>query len=229
MIGEEIRKPSKTIPRVVICSIVLVALLYLSMNLSILGTVPWQQGQHSKVIVADYMQALYGHSRGVLVALLVLIASWGSVFAILLGYSRIPYAAAVDGHFFKPFAHLHPKQKFPSTSLLVMGGLSALACLFSLSDLISVLVVVQTLLQSGLQCVAVILLRRKRIAPPGSFRMPLYPLPAVVALAGWSYIILSSKGLHILIGIAMAALGTGIYLLQARGKQEWPFQTHEPI
>src|ERR1700733_3123907 len=170
MVGKEVGKPSKTIPSVVICSIVLVAVLYLSMNLSILGTIPWQQGQYSKAIVADYMQALYGRSSGVLVSLLVLIASWGSVFAILLGYSRIPYAAAVDGHFFRPFARLHPTQKFPSTSLLVMGGLSAVACLFSLSDLISVLVVVQTLLQSGLQCVAVILLRRKRIAPPGSFR-----------------------------------------------------------
>ena len=73
------------------------------------------------------------------------------------------------------------------------------------------------------------LLRRRRIAPPESFRMPLYPLPALVALAGWSYIIFSSKGLHILIGIAMAALGAGVYLLQARGKQEWPFQAHEPI
>jgi amino acid transporter len=229
LIGEEIRQPAQTIPRVIICSILLVALLYLSMNLAILGTVPWQQGQYSKAIVADYMQALYGHSRGVLVSLLVLIASWGSVFAILLGYSRIPYAAAVDGHFFRPFAHLHPRLKFPSTSLLVMGGLSALACLLSLSDLISLLIVVQTLLQSGLQCVAVILLRRRQIAAPGSFRMPFYPLPAVIALAGWSYIILSGKGLHILIGIVMAALGAGVYLLQARGKQEWPFQAHEPI
>lgn len=229
MIGEEIRKPSRTIPRVVICSIVLVALLYLSMNLAILGTIPWQQGQYSKAIVADYMQALYGHSRGVVVSLLVLIASWGSVFAILLGYSRIPYAAAVDGHFFKPFAHLHPRQKFPSTSLLVVGGLSALACLFSLSDLISVLIVVQTLTQSALLCLAVVLLRRKAIAPPGSFRMPLYPLPAIVALAGWLYIILSSKGLHILFGLAMALIGAAVYLLQARGKQEWPFQAHEPI
>ena len=229
LIGEEIRQPSKTIPRVVICSIILIAMLYLAMNLSILGTIPWQRGQHSTAIVADYMQALYGRSSGVLVSVLVLIASWGSVFAILLGYSRIPYAAAVDGHFFKPFAHLHPTQKFPSTSLLVMGGLSAVACLFSLSDLISVLIVVQTLTQFGLQCVAVMLLRRKSIAPPDSFRMPLYPLPAIIALAGWSYIVLSSKGVHILIGVAMAATGAVTYLLQARGKQEWPFQAHDSI
>jgi amino acid transporter len=229
LIGEEIRKPSKTIPRAVIYSIILIAVLYLAMNLSILGTVPWQQGQHSTAIVADYMQTLYGRSSGVLVSVLVLIASWGSVFAILLGYSRVPYAAAVDGHFFKPFARLHPAQKFPSTSLLVMGGLSAVACLFSLSDLISVLIVVQTMTQFGLQCIAVMLLRRRGVAPPGSFRMPLYPLPALVALAGWSYIVLSSRGLHILIGLAMAATGAVIYLLQARGKQEWPFQAHDPI
>jgi amino acid transporter len=229
LIGEEIRKPNKTIPRAVIYSIILIAVLYLAMNLSILGTVPWQQGQFSKAIVADYMQTLYGRSSGVLVSLLVLIASWGSVFAILLGYSRVPYAAAVDGHFFRPFARLHPTQKFPSTSLLVMGGLSAVACLFSLSDLISVLIVVQTMTQFGLQCVAVMLLRRRAIAPPGSFRMPLYPLPAIVALVGWSYIVISSKGLHILIGVAMAATGAAIYLLQARGKKEWPFQAHDPI
>ncbi|MGH9596815.1 MAG: APC family permease [Edaphobacter sp.] len=229
LIGEEIRKPSKTIPRAVIYSILLIAALYLAMNLSILGTVPWQQGQHSTAIVADYMQALYWRSSWILVSLLVLIASWGSVFAILLGYSRIPYAAAADGHFFKPFARLHPTQKFPSTSLLVMGGLSAVACLFSLSDLISVLIVVQTITQFGLQCVAVILLRRRRIAPPESFRMPLYPLPAIVALIGWSYIVISSKGLHILIGLAMAAAGAAIYLLKAQRKQEWPFQAHDPI
>jgi amino acid transporter len=229
LIGEEIRNPNKTIPRAVIYSIILIAVLYLAMNLSILGTVPWQQGQYSKAIVADYMQILYGRSSGVLVSLLVLIASWGSVFAILLGYSRVPYAAAVDGHFFRPFARLHPTQKFPSTSLLVMGGLSAVACLFSLSDLISVLIVVQTMTQFGLQCVAVMLLRRKRIAPSGSFRMPLYPLPAIIALAGWGYIVISSKGLHILIGVAMAATGAVIYLLQARGKQEWPFQAHDSI
>jgi amino acid transporter len=229
LLGEEVRKPAKTIPRVVIYSIILIAVLYLAMNLSILGTVPWQQGQYSKAIVADYMQILYGHSSGVLVSMLVLVASWGSVFAILLGYSRVPYAAAVDGHFFKPFARLHPTQKFPSTSLLVMGGLSVVACLFSLSDLISVLIVVQTLTQFGLQCIAVMLLRRKRTAPAGSFRMPLYPLPAIIALAGWLYIVVTSKGMHILIGVAMAAAGAAIYLLQARGKQEWPFQAHESI
>ena len=229
LIGEEVRNPRKIIPRAVIYSIVLVGILYLAMNLSILGTVPWQQGQYSKAIVADYMQILYGHWGGVFVSLLILIASWGSVFAILLGFSRVPYTAAADGRFFKPFAYLHPTGKFPSISLLVMGGLSALACLFSLADLISVLIVVQTMTQFIAQCVAVILLRRKTVATSDTFRMPLYPLPALVALVGWLYIVLSSKPSHILIGIAMAVAGIAVYLLQARRKQEWPFCVYDSI
>jgi len=227
LIGEEVRNPVKTIPRAVIYSIILIAILYFAMNLSIIGTVPWQQGQHSKAIVADYMQILYGRWGGMLVSGLILIASWGSVFAILLGYSRVPYTAAVDGHFFKPFARLHPTGKFPTTSLLVMGGLSAVACLFSLADLISVLIVVQTMLQFMGQCVAVVLLRRRNAAAPNEFRMPLYPLPVIVALAGWSYIVLSSNPKHIAIGLAMAVAGTAIYLVQAKKKKDWPYLQHE--
>jgi len=229
LIGEEIKVPSRTIPRAVIYSIVLIAFLYLSMNLSILGTIPWQQGQHSKAIVADYMQALYGHRSGMFISVLVLIASWGSVFAILLGYSRIPYTAAVDGHFFKPFARVHPRERFPSTSLLVMGALSAVACFFSLDDLISVLIVVQTITQFIPMCLAVILLRRKRLIGDDSFQMPLYPLPVVIALAGWSYIVLSSKLSHIFIGFGMAIIGIALYLLQASRRREWPFDAHESI
>lgn len=229
LIGEEVKEPANTIPRAVIYSILVIAALYLAMNLSILGTVPWQMGQHSKAIVADYMQTLYGRSSGVVVSILVLIASWGSVFAVLLGYSRVPYAAAADGHFFKVFARLHPTQHFPVTSLLIMGVLSALACLFSLADLISVLIVVQAITQFAAQCIAVMVLRRRGAASADSFRMPLYPLPAVIALAGWLYIVASSKRLHIAIGVSMAAVGIIVYFLQAKRKQEWPFQAHDSI
>ncbi len=226
LIGEEVRAPRKTIPRAVIYSIILIALLYFAMNLSIIGTVPWQQGLHSKAIVADYMQIIYGRWGGVAVSCLILVASWGSVFAIILGFSRVPYAAAAEGNFFKPFARLHPTGRFPTTALLFMGGMSAVACMFSLADLISVLIVIQTMLQFAAQCVAVILLRRNSLAAPGAFRMPLYPLPAIVALAGWIYIVASSNPRHIAIGFAMATAGVILYLLQARQKREWPFKSN---
>jgi amino acid transporter len=229
LLGDEIKSPRDTIPRAVLYSIVLIALLYVAMNLSILGTVPWRQVQHSSAVVADYMQMIYGRVGGVVVSLLILIASFGSVYAILLGFSRVPYTAAMDGHFFRIFARVHPTKNFPTTSLLVMGGLSAIACLFSLTDLITVLIVIQTMFQFVAQCIAVMLLRRNNDSVTGIYRMPLYPLPALVALLGWLYILVTGKPQHLIVGGALAAIGAGFYLLQAKRREEWPFQNYETL
>ena len=175
----------------VLLSIVTVASLYLEMNLATLGLLPWREAEHSKAIVADFMRLALGPSAAKAVSLLILIASWGSAYAILLGYSRIPYAAAVNGRFPKIFARVHPTQHFPTVSLLYMGIASAFMCVFSLADLISALIIIQTLLQTIGQCIAVILLRRS--SPPGVFRMPFFPLPALAALAGWVFIIVTSE------------------------------------
>jgi amino acid transporter len=223
LLGGEIEQPKKNIPRAVLASIVLVAVLYLLMNLSIIGTLNWRSVERSHAIAADFMLAVYGRWAGLLVSLLVLVVSFGSVFANLLGFSRIPYAAAADGHFFSPFARLHKTGHFPTVSLLFMGVASAVACLFSLDELIKILVVVQAIFQFAAQCVAVELLRRRDPRQAENYRMPLYPLPAAIALAGWIYIAVSS-GLHYLsIGLGMVAAGTGAYLLKARHEREWPF------
>jgi amino acid transporter len=224
MIGEEIKNPRRVIPLAIWVSIALVAVLYLGLNLSILGVLPWREAEQSHAIVADFMQKLYGHWGGISVAILILIASWGSALAVLLGYSRVPYAAAADGRFFKPFATLHATGRFPTVSLLFMGALSALACLFSLADLIAVLIVIQTLFQFVAQCIAVILLRRQKRPAAESFRMPLYPIPVIIALAGWLYIAVTSQTRHLVLAAGLLLLGVGIYFIQARGRGEWPFK-----
>ena len=225
LVGGEVKEPHQNIPRAVIVSICLVAVLYLLMNISILGSLNWRVGEHSRAIVADYMQVVYGRWAGVLVSVLVLIASFGSVFANLLGYSRVPYAAAADGYFFPVFARLHPSGGFPAVSLLFMGGLAAAACLFSLGALISVLIVVQAMFQFAAQCVAVILLRRPDQGAGDRYRMPLYPLPALIALSGWIYIVASSGLRNIGIGLGMAMAGGAAYLVKAKRGREWPFET----
>jgi amino acid transporter len=224
LLGGEVQDPRKNIPRAVIVSILVVAALYLAMNLSILGSLPWQSAQHSKAVVADYMQVVHGRWAAKAISVLILIASWGSAFAILLGYSRVPYTAAEDGTFLKAFARLHPDKHFPTTSLLYMGIASAVLCLVSLAELISALIVIQTLLQFMGQCVAVILLRHKdRSTNPNLFRMPLYPLPAIVALLGWAYIVATSQTRHIVIALTFGALGVIVFLLRTHNQQEWPF------
>jgi amino acid transporter len=225
MIGEEVRNPRETIPRSILFSIVLVAVLYLTMNISILGVVPWREAMHSDAIVALFMDRLYGPVGARITSVLILIAAFGSVFAILLGFSRVPYAAASDGHFFSIFARLHPKGHYPVVAVLTMGLLSSLACVFSLGDLINLLIVVQIMLQFMAQCVAVINLRKRAIGGPASFRMPFFPVPALVALAGWTYIVSTSGLRYIGIGLALLACGVLAFLLRSYRAHQWPFET----
>ena len=223
LIGNEVSTPKKTIPRSILFSILLIAVIYLVMNVSIIGVLPWRDAIHSQTVVADFMVRAYGNVGGTCIAILILVASFGSVFAILLGYSRIPYAAARGGQFFSVFGHLHPKGKFPDVSLLAMGICAAIACLFSLESLITALIVTQTLLQFAAQCVAVILLRRQKRAIGDAYRMPLYPMPALIALGGWIYIVVTSGAVYIALAGIFLILGIAIFLLRARQQVSWPF------
>jgi amino acid transporter len=228
LIGDEVCAPSKTIPRSVLFSIVVIAFLYLAMNISIIGVLPWREAMRSQAVIADFMVRIYGNIGGNSIAILILLAAFGSVYAGLLGYSRIPYAAARDGQFFSIFGRLHAKGQFPYVAVLAMGLCSALACLFSLQTLITALIVTQTLLQFAAQCVAVIVLRQQKRGPADTYRMPLYPLPALVALAGWIYVAVTSGVRYLALGGVVLLIGIASFLLRARGRSEWPFVHVQP-
>ena len=226
LIGGELKRPERTIPYSIILSILLIAVLYIAMNLAILGVLPVQQSMHSTAIVADYMQAVYSIKSARIADLLILVASFASVFAILLGYSRIPFAAASQGEFFSVFARVHPTKGSPHISLVILGFLSACACMLSLDTLISLVIVIQTMIQFLAQCVAVILLRRRHTEKNSTgFLMPLFPIPAVVAFMGWLLILVSSGARNILFAFAATLVGVAAFLYKSRQEQRWPFET----
>jgi amino acid transporter len=226
LIGGELKRPQRTIPYSIIISILLVAILYIAMNLAILGVLPVQQSMHSSAIVADYMEAVYSVRYARIADALILVASFASVFAILLGFSRIPFAAAREGEFFSIFAKLHPTKNFPHISLVALGVVSAFACMFSLSTLISLVIVIQTMVQFLAQCVAVVLLRRRHTGQHGlTFRMPLYPFPVVIAFVGWLLILISSGARNIFLAFAITLAGGAAFLYKSRQEQKWPFET----
>src|SRR5581483_5187348 len=222
----EVRNPARTVPRSIIISVLCVAVLYLTMNITIIGVVPWQEAVHSTSIVSDFIRRLYGLRAAQVVTVLVLWTTFASVFAVLLGYSRVPYAAACDGRFFAPFARLHPKRKFPSFSVLFIGITSACACLLNLDVLINALIVIQILIQVMAQVFAVTLIRRNRPDIKRPFQMPLYPATSIIAFLGWFYILIASGWAYIAAGLGLLAIGIVAYLLRARTLREWPF---EPI
>jgi amino acid transporter len=221
----EVKRPSRTIPWSILYAILGVGVLYIIMSVTIVGVVPWRQAMLTTSVVSDFIQRVYGHWAANLMTCLILWTSIASVFAIMLGYSRVPYAAAVDGRFFKPFARIHPTKRFPTFSLLFVGCTAAVACLCPLETLIDTLIVIQIVTQFLPQVIAVTLIRRNRPDIERPFRMWLYPVPSILAFLGWGWILLSSGWNFIGLGFAVLIVGIVAYLLWARQKHEWPFVT----
>src|SRR4029453_4467087 len=124
-----------------------------------------------------------GQAAALAMTVLILIVTASSLYAVVLGYSRIPYAAPPDGQFFGVLGRVHPTKHFPHISLLTIGAVAIPFCFFTLGQLVSWLILVQILVQFVWQCAGVILLRRYRSDIVKPFRMWLYPLPALVSLA----------------------------------------------
>ena len=230
-IGDEVRDPGRVIPRSILISTAAVAVIYFGINLSLIGVVPWREfvpaAQHaeSMFIVSIFMQKIYGEPVAMLFTLLVLWTAFGSVFALLLGYSRIPYAAAESGYFFRAFGKLHPTKGFPYISLLVLGAISIIAGFFSLGTVIDALIVTRILVQFMGQVFGVMALRRRAPDMPRPYRMWLYPLPALLALFGWIFVFATTQAHVILFGLGVLALGVAAFLLWSRQTKPWPFAT----
>ena len=223
-LGGEVKDPGRTIPRALLLSIGVVAGLYLVLNASVLalvGAPAMMRMMGQPALLTAVMQPAYapvlgargGMWLGRLAAGLVMVTAFASVFSLLLGYSRIPFAAARDRNFFRAFGRLHPRLGFPDVSLLFLAGMACLFCCFSLKDVIAALVVLRVMLQFGLQQVGVIWLRWSRPELVRPFRMWLYPLPPLLALVGFGFLVVSRVGFGRELGLSgvVVVLGSGAW------------------
>ncbi len=230
LLGEEVRRPQRTIPLAILLSVLLVAVLYVLLQIGVLGAVPWRSlldaggvpTAQAQYIGAFVVERSWGHVAAIGVTLLVLVTAFASLYGNLLGFSRISFAAARDGAFLAAFARLHPRKDIPHVALLVVGALALVASLFTLDQVIAILTAGIVLIQGVAQVAALVLLRlRREDAAP--FRMPLYPLPALVALGGWGLAFFSAGPLAISLGVGWLVAGTAVYLISARVQRWWPF------
>lgn len=230
-LGSEVREPSRTIPRAILLSVLFVSVFYVAMNMAALPALR-DAAAHAAgsavtrvQLVADVARSSFGFWAGYLMAALVIWTAFSSVFSLLLGYSRVPYAAAESGNYFRFLAAIHPKHDIPHRSLVALGLVAAGFCFFSLDQVITMLVITRILLQFFLQHIGVILLRIRRPELPRPFRIPLYPLPPLAAMAGFAFILVNRAhplgGLAVAFGIAVS--GSLIYLVRARRLRQWPF------
>jgi amino acid transporter len=228
-IADEVKEPGRVIPRSIIISVLCVAVIYFAINLSIVGVVPWRDfvpadaRPDSQFVVSIFMERIYGRGVATLFTAMVLWTAFGSVFALLLGYSRIPYAAALDGYFFKVFGRLHASKRFPHVSLVAIGVISILCSLFSLGMVIDALITTRILVQFIGQVFAVILLRRSEPDRPRPYRVWLYPLPNLLALVGWIFVFATTDWQVILFGLGTLAAGAVIFFVWSWRTRRWPF------
>ena len=223
-LGSEIKNPSKNIPRSIFISIAGIAILYLLMNISVVSVIPWQQAKESEFVISEFMEALMGHTAATIITCLILWVAFASVFSATLGYSRIPYAAAADGEFFKVFAKLHPTKNFPYISLLFLGSVAFIfSMLFKLSEAISAILAMRIMIQFIGQAVGLLILRSKKNKIDFPYKMPLFPLPVFVAIAMWFFILISTGSKLMLSGLIVIFLGAIVYFIKAKIRKEWPF------
>ena len=217
-IAEEIREPRRTVPRAIVVSILLVVALYIVMSTVIVGVIPWTEAQQTRAIASVFIERTFadpamGRTAAVVMTALVLFVTASSLYGVILGYSRIPFAAAREGQFFRVFARLHPTGRFPHVSLVTIGAIAIPFCFFSLGDLVSWLILVQIVSQFIWQCAGVILLQRYRCDVPQPFRMWLYPIPALAALALWAYVFVSAPASGMLFAGGFVAAGVAAYFI----------------
>jgi amino acid transporter len=231
-LGAEVRDPARTIPRAILISILFVMLLYLAMNAAVLTVLPWRplldmtSLAPRQALISYFIQTAYTPSLGPATALLlgklagvlIMITAFASIFSLLLGYSRIPFAAARDGNFFSIFGRLHPTRNFPYISLLYLGAAAILFSFLSLAQVIAALVVLRIIVQFLLQHIGVMVLRRTQPALPRPFRIWLYPLPPLLALAGFTYILFGRQNYQRQLALAAVVVLLGAIAYAVRGR-----------
>ncbi|HWG11156.1 MAG TPA: APC family permease [Rhodanobacteraceae bacterium] len=221
--GDELRDPGRTMPGSIIISVIAMMLVYLLLNISVLGVVPWQEVAASKSIASLVVERTWGHAAASVITLLVIVTAFASVFTGLLGGSRVPYQAAHEGVFLSAFGRLHAKHGFPHVALLTMGVVMAAGTFFDLTEVINMLLTATIIVQSAAQIVALVVLRKRQPELKRPYRQWLYPVPCIVAMIGWIYVFVSASTISILLSGAWIVAGLLVFLAWARINKSWPF------
>ena len=230
-LGGEIKNPANNIPRSMFISIIAIAILYLAMNISVTSVIPWQEikgwqdAGTNNFVISTFIERLYGHKAAIVITIMVLWVALASLFAVMLGYSRVPFAAAQDGAFFRIFAKLHPTKNFPYISLLILAAFAfVFSLLFRMGDVISGILAMRIMVQFIGQGVGLMLLRKRKGSTSLPFKMPLYPIPVILAILMWLFVFYATGTAVILSFVIVLLSGIIVYLVKANLKNEWPFE-----
>lgn len=221
--GDELREPGRTMPGSIITSVIAMMFVYLILNISVLGVAPWQEIARSKSVASMVVEHSWGHAAASIMTILIIVTAFASVFAGLLGGSRVPFQAAREKVFLSVFGKLHARHGFPHVALLTMGAVTAIGTFFDLTEVINMLLAATIIVQSIAQIAALAVLRKRQPMLYRPYRQWLYPVPCAVALLGWIYVYVSASTLSLILSGAWIVAGLVVFAIWARINRSWPF------
>ncbi|MET0454747.1 MAG: APC family permease [Mycobacterium sp.] len=222
-LGAEMRDPGRTIPRSIVLSIVGIMSLYFLLQIGVLGSLPLDEVKTATSVASSVLEQAWGSTAARVITVLIVVAAIGSVFAGLLGGSRVPYEAARDKVFLSMFGKLHPKLHLPTAGVLTMGAITIIGSLFTLTTIINAAVATLVIIQSLAQVAAIVVLRRRQPHLVRPYRQLLYPVPTIIALLGWVFVYVSATWLSIGLSLGWIVLGCIAFLGYAKAEHTWPF------
>ncbi|WP_250625282.1 APC family permease [Pinirhizobacter soli] len=222
-IGDELRDPGRTMPRSIIISVMAMMVVYLLLNISVLGVAPWQEIAQSKSVASLVVERSWGHLAAAVMTVLIIVTAFASVYTGLLGGSRVPFQAAHDKVFLSVFGRLHEKHGFPHVALITMGVVTAIGTFFDLTDVINMLLTAIIIVQSIAQIVALVTLRKRQPSLARPYRQWLYPVPCVIALLGWIYVYFSASTISLILSGLWIVAGLAVFMVWAKFNRSWPF------
>ncbi|MEO6798996.1 MAG: APC family permease [Rhodanobacter sp.] len=221
--GDELRDPGRTMPGSIIISVVAMMFVYLILNISVLGVAPWQEIAQSKSVASLVVEHSWGHTAAAVMTILIIVTAFASVFAGLLGGSRVPFQAAHEKVFLSVFGKLHARHGFPHVALLTMGVITAIGTFFDLAEVINMLLAATIIVQFIAQIAALVVLRKRQPELHRPYRQWLYPVPCVIALVGWIYVYVSASTLSLILSGIWIVAGLVVFAIWARVNRSWPF------
>jgi len=218
-VAGEVKDPQRNVPRAMVLGIIVVAVIYIAMNMTYVYAMPLGEIAQHETIAAAAATVLFSPGATVWLSATIALACFGASASCTLSGARVYYAMAKDGAFFHSMARIHPKYRTPAISLIGQGVWAAVLTVSGRYDQLYTYVIYGMVLSYTLTVIGLFVLRRKRPDVPRPYRCTGYPwLPAIYILLGswWTLNTIVTRPKEALAGTAIVLLGIPGYLYWKR-------------
>lgn len=218
-VAGEVRDPGRVLPRALLAGMLVVIGVYVAANAAYLFVLPFDALRGSSVVAADAMVRVVGEIGAGLVAVMVMVSTFGAVLGIALTNPRVYYAIASAGLLFAPLARVHPRFRTPHVAVLAHAAVAMVCVWWRTFEQLAASFVLGIWPFLALAAAGVVLLRRTRPSLERPYRVPGYPLVPLVFVVGTVWIVgsaLIAQPAPTLAGIGLTLLGAPVYWLRRK-------------